>query len=119
MDTILDMKCAEWGKTIADAVKDESVITKALGVLQENGVYAFFLFLSANKKGYSSIKDKAFEFLKSDGIMKNIIGDANDPLKAAREALAKDIHALLFAKEMIERALVYARYHAKATGESA
>ena len=62
MDTILDMECAEWGETIANAVKDEAVITKALGVLQENGVYAFFLFLSTNKKGYSNIKEKTFDF---------------------------------------------------------
>jgi len=46
----LDRICAEYGQAIVDAAGQPDVTdrltTKALGVLQENGVYALFLFLA-------------------------------------------------------------------------
>ncbi len=35
-------------------------------------------------------------------------------LKDIREKLAKDLDSLLLTKQLLERTLVYARYHAKA-----
>lgn len=119
---ILDMECAIAGKEIADIVfkkeskKTETLITKSLGVLQEDGVYAFMLYLSSQKKDY--MLNKAYGFLAQEGVLKNIFGTETDALKAIREKLSSKLDELLFAKELLERTLVYARYHAKALGSS-
>ena len=120
---ILDMKCAQQGKEIADKVfnlkkdktKTENLITKSLGVLQEDGVYAYFLYLSSLKNNYPEDAEKeAFELLKQNDILKDVVGSGDDILKAIRENFDNKLDELLFAKELLERALVYARYHAKA-----
>ena len=118
----LDQLCAQFGWKIADSVhraigrNAENHITKSLGVLQEDGVYAFFLYQesrgSREKEGAEKIKNCAKELLKEA----NITGfqNSNDPLQAVREHLANDLDQLLLAKRLLEQALIYARYHAKA-----
>ena len=117
---ILDMKCAEYGNIIANIKNNtETLITKSLGVLQEDGVYAFFLYLASQKKEYATnIIKKAYELLKEVGQLKDIFQNEGDALKAVREKLSGKLDELLFAKELLERTLVYARYHAKALGNS-
>jgi len=114
----LDLRCAEKASEIintvqADKNKIENLITKSLGVLQEDGIYAFFLYLEASKE--KDITQKVIqgckELLKEDKI-KLITKD--DILEAVREELASDIDKLLLAKQLLERTLVYARYHTKA-----
>jgi len=89
----------------------ENEVTKALGVLQENGVYACFLYLQANKKNNSaSLIEKMRELLESLGI-KNKSGQ--DELTFAQN-ISADLHTLLLAREALEQMLIYARYGAKA-----
>lgn len=110
---ILDMKCAEYGSKIA-AIKNnnETLITKSLGVLQEDGIYAFFLYLasrgSKEKHIAKEISEEAFAMLKDTGIT-----SGEDVLVSLKDK-ANDLNALLITKELLERTLVYARYHAKA-----
>jgi len=113
---ILDMKCAEYGNEIALAAgNDETFITKVLGVLEENGVYAFFLYLSSLKNDHASKTKKiAFDFLKQKEILGQILNSEKDPLNAIRGSFTDKLDELIFAKELLERTLVYARYHAKA-----
>ncbi|MBN2568239.1 MAG: hypothetical protein JXB42_02290 [Deltaproteobacteria bacterium] len=128
---ILDLKCAEYGRKIISAVgsteknKIESMITKALGVLQEDGVYAFALYTksksgneSTEKKTAQILFNKAFDILKDDEI--RILENTDEDFFNAMEAnLSDDLDKLIFAKELLERTLIYARYHAKALdGES-
>ncbi|RKX67238.1 MAG: hypothetical protein DRP41_01235 [Thermodesulfobacteriota bacterium] len=114
----LDLRCAEKASEIINTVqtdknKIENLITKSLGVLQEDGIYAFFLYLEASKE--KDITQKVIqgckELLKEDKI-KLITKD--DILEAVREELASDIDKLLLAKQLLERTLVYVRYHTKA-----
>lgn len=131
---ILDMKCAEYGSKIVSEIdnaakegkKIEAVITKTLGVLQEDGVYAFALYSKSKcgnenteKRTAMQIYNKTFELLKADkiGILPEI---CNDFLLGIRQSLAegKDLDKLFLAKELLERTLVYARYHAKALGSN-
>lgn len=132
----LDRCCAQYGWQMASEAKGkldqdkksrnaETLITKSLGVLQENGVYAFFLYLVSRsgkeKEGAKSIKGLAAELLKEAQIpafQSNL-----DPLEAVRGSndgkscgLAADLDNLLLAKRLLEQALIYARYHAKAPG---
>ena len=121
---LLDMKCAEKGKEIVDKLfnslnkdktKTENLITKSLGVLQEDGVYAYFLYISSLKNNYpDAAKQETFNLLKQNDILKEVVGSENDILKALRDNFDNKLDELLFAKELLERTLVYARYHAKA-----
>jgi len=108
----LDLKCAEAAEAIAEIEDDgaETLITKALGVLQEDGIYAFFLYLNAKKeKLCAAVSTQAVKLLKGADIVKN----NDDGLKVAK-AISGDLDKILLAKELLERMLVYARYHAKA-----
>ncbi len=126
MSTInLDQLCAKFGWQIASEVRQaigknaENHITKSLGVLQGDGVYAFFLYQASRgqreKPGADRLTEQTVAFLKEAGIP--AFQNANDPLKAVREHLSNDLDQLLLAKHLLEQALIYARYHAKALGK--
>lgn len=135
----LDQLCAQFGYTMAQEVNKqfqrasdtENLITKSLGVLQEDGVYAFFLYLASQiksgkedkkSKAARSLANQAAQFLKHEWL-KLIQGENGEDLyKRAMEeirrdrGLASDLDQLLLAKRLLEQALIYARYHAKALG---
>ncbi len=133
----LDRCCAQYGWQMAEQAKEkldsdtkgrnaEILITKSLGVLQENGVYAFFLYLASRskkeKEGAEAIKGIAAELLEEVQIPNFQLYTA-DPLLAVRgskeqkvDGLADDLDNLLLVKRLLEQALIYARYHAKALG---
>lgn len=120
----LDQLCARYGWQIAEQVHQaigkqaENHITKSLGILQEDGVYAFFLYQASRgareKPGADKLKEQATSFLREAGIQ--AFQNAGDPLAAVRDHLAGDLDQLLLAKRLLEQALIYARYHAKALG---
>jgi len=120
----LDQLCAKYGCEIAKQVhkaiqkQAENHITKSLCVLQEDGVYAFFLYQasrgSREKPGAEKLTEQASALLKVAAIQ--AFQNAGDPLGAVREHLADDLDQLLLAKRLMEQALIYARYHAKALG---
>ncbi|GIU92125.1 MAG: hypothetical protein KatS3mg011_1031 [Acidimicrobiia bacterium] len=114
----LDLKCAELAEKLADgANKDrEKLLTDGLGVLQEQGLYAFFLFLKASKRARSHEVSGACEkFLRDQGLLQ----DHNNDLFQGLKSLADRLDDLLFARDLLTQALVYARYHAKARTEGA
>ena len=117
----LDFQCASHAKDIAEVVKEEDTIGKTLGVLQEDGLYAFYLYSLALEKK-SKYKDKAREIIhQSSKLLKKYELIANDNVtpENIRDIIApltNNLDHLLFAKELLERTLVYARYHAKALG---
>ena len=127
----LDLCCAWYGDQIAGSVnekfkdknKTDNHITKSIGVLQEDGVYAFFLYQASRgseKEGKKSdeklaveeLSARAMELLKDPRIA-ILPQTANEPLAAIQE-LADDLDKLLLAKQLLEQTLIYARYHAKA-----
>jgi len=77
----------------------ENLATKALGVLQENGVYAAFLYL------YSRSENE-----------QHIAKPAEQVLKFLTDAICNDLDRLLLVKQLWEQTLIYARYGAKARG---
>ena len=98
----------------------ENPVTKALGVLQENGVYACFLYLYAREKEGGIIAAKMVDLLnkilpEGEQIRKNpkeILEDVADKITG------KGIERLLLARELLEQMLIYARYGAKAAPEN-
>jgi len=136
----LDRLCARYGWEMAKACCEawgrnnaENHITKSLGVLQEDGVYAFFLYQNSRAKkekkdhqaqGESGVaralSAAAHALLQAAEIpaFKGAFTDIANSLQAIRgdntsTGLADDLDSLLLAKRLLEQALIYARYHAK------
>ena len=122
----LDYRCMEYGQKIGKISdsKLENNLRKALGVLQEDGVYAMFLWLEKNardvRKELVELFNKEDEtthvklsnyFLKSN---KSFSQDDFDEFCKNLQEVAKDIDKLLFMKKLLERTLTYALYHVKA-----
>ncbi len=123
----LDKLCAEYGYRFAEEVsraddfnakKAEVLITKALDVLQEQGLYAFALFcksrLSKEKAGAEKIEALAKELLKRLNLIND--GDFLDELLRDNGLLTR-LDDLKFAIEVLEKSLIYAKFHAKAMKE--
>jgi hypothetical protein len=95
----------------------ENTITKALGVLQENGVYACFLYLLAREKENGSVVvDEMLNVLDGLGFGwgKPASNRPEQVLAHVSEKVTTDLERLLLAKETLEQMLIYARYGAKA-----
>jgi len=133
----LDQLCARFGYNMAQEVNaalsktsdTENLVTKSLGVLQEDGVYAFFLYLASQIKGDKEDKrskaaralaNQAAKLFKHEWLKLIQVDDGEDAYKKAMEeirregGLASRLNDLLLAKRLLEQALIYARYHAKA-----
>ena len=91
-----------------DKTKYKNFIDKTLGVLANDGVYAYWVYCKANK-----ISDVFINELEE---LQKIINDEEDNEKFFSN-LSNKPNQLLFFKEMLEKALIYARYHAKAMGD--
>lgn len=127
--TNLDSLCAQCGYEIVhtvapngsltkgDRAKLENTITKSLGVLQENGVYAFFLYLDyrSGEKGAPETKSQALNLLCHAEV--NLLSSGSNHFQAVQQ-LTNELDNLLLARQLLEQALIYARYHAKALRET-
>ncbi len=104
----------------------ENVATKALGVLLDNGPYGLMLYLETQ----SNTRDIAKHYQRSlltlcaeSTIVKYLT--SNEPPNGANfddvtkwlRSLAQDLDSYLFAKQLWQQTLTYARYHAKAIEE--
>jgi len=109
-----------------DATKSDILLTKSLGVLQEQGIYAFFLFCKSRPKSESKSGERIIEIaeklLKTDlELIRTNKNNNRDILEAIREDLASssNLDKLILATQLLEKALIYARYHAKARKNTA
>jgi hypothetical protein len=133
----LDQKAAQYAQNIianslkAGSAKEvENLITKTLGVLQEQGVYAMILFLfsrtSKEEKIAPHMREQLYALLqelpafadkkdKIDAFDKNT--KAEEALKFYSDSVCNDLHTLLLVKDVYEQTLIYARYGAKAAAK--
>lgn len=111
----LDLKCAELGACLARVEgANEKILTDALSVLEEQGVYAFFLFLKT--KGDPSgngISGACFDFLKKTPNGMPLLADTRDDVFMAIRSLNGDLDGLLHVRDLLCQGIVYGRYHAK------
>jgi hypothetical protein len=116
----LDQRAAWYAQKIVNTggADIEDPVTKALGVLQEQGVYACILFLLANKE--NDILNPLYELVgELPGLQENEKipdenTDAKEVLKYYSDVICEDLETLLLVKELYEQTLIYARYGAKA-----
>ncbi|GAB4533703.1 MAG: hypothetical protein Kow0063_15980 [Anaerolineae bacterium] len=102
------------GKKASDV---DNTVTKALGVLQENGVYACFLYLLAKEKENGGVVvEEMLSLLDGLGFGWGKPNDssAEKVLSHISDKVTVDLERLLLAKETLEQMLIYARYGAKA-----
>jgi hypothetical protein len=112
MSIILDLKCAEYGSCFGTV--EENILNNAIDVLREDGVYALFLYLDTEGAG-AAIRNKAYAFLCDREIWEDLFPDTYD-IDNIRIKFSGRLEKLILAKELLERVLVYARYHEKARG---
>jgi len=103
----------------------ERLSTKALGVLQEQGVYAMMLFLFSRSSDEAQIapliRTQLFEALRglpslSRGEIPQAGTDAQTALRFYADEVLNDLDTLLLVRDLYEQTLIYARYGAKAAG---
>jgi len=92
--------------------KYKNAIDKSLGVLMNDGVYAYYIYVNSEE-----IDDVFID--KIEGLKKfiKINGENKDNQKLDEkyfQSLSEDLEKLLFFRELLEKVLIYARYHAKA-----
>jgi hypothetical protein len=119
----LDYLAATYAQAIVRRTADkkagdvDNTVTKALGVLQENGVYACFLYLLAKEKENGRVVVEEMLNLLKDLKFDQSIPNSNNPqdvLQYISNKVTTNLERLLLAKETLEQMLIYARYGAKA-----
>ena len=132
----LDFLCAKHGQDIIRSIEQEVVdqkikkndienmLQKSLGILQEDGIYAFTVYLDSEgafkdkidgkEKVVKAILKNAWNLLSSTDIalVKGVCEKEN--VYPELQRLSEDLNKLFLAKDLIERCLIYARYHTKA-----
>lgn len=121
IESNLDKVSAEIGFDLAESFKDkddakklETTVTKALGVLIEDGLFAYTVWLESQGKSEekyaTEISKKSLDLLRDSRVnltKKNMLRDAV-------LEISENIQKTLLARQLLERMLVYARYRAKA-----
>ena len=132
----LEPVCARYGMDLVSLYKDnavsladrENIVTRALGVLVENGVYAMTVFLLTcnNKDKFGLHVLKSLALLLADDkvnlLPKKVVppagveaaGSSMLALLTAMRNLTEDWETLFMARRVLEGALTFARYHCKA-----
>ncbi len=121
----LEPICARYGHRMIEeensiSLSDqENTITKALGVLVENGLYAMGIYLlSCSKKEYGKkiLTTHLAELWKEPGL--NLLPANTSATPAAVltgvQTITEKLPSLILARKVTEQALTFARYHAKA-----
>lgn len=114
----LDLECAKLGQRLAgeDGV-DEKLLNDAAGVLEEQGVYAFFLYLKARGgDGANGVSTACRQFLHRVPQQSPLLNGGD--LWESLQKLSQSLDDLLFARDLLRQALLYGRYHVKALGAS-
>jgi hypothetical protein len=116
----LDALINKTGYKIVEKIKEKgngktkykNELEKALGVLANDGVYAYYIYVKSKK-----VEDVFLNEIKS--LTKFVSSDNKEqnPDQNFFESLSKNLNNLLFFREVLEKILIYARYHEKAMGE--
>lgn len=111
--TNLDYLCAKYGQNIPKSKDDRNIIQNALGVLQEDGLFAFVLYLE-EQEGSEDVAGKIKE--KSNKLLRKAFSEAAD--KSLRENMVEiieeNLDKMFLSKKVLEKMLVYAKHRSQA-----
>jgi len=116
----LDQLAAQYAQKIVNDGQAglENLITKTIGVLQEQGVYACLLFLFSRTSNEKNLAEKTrphlYNLLKELPAFKEQEINDRNALEFFADTVSSDLDTLLLVKELYEQTLIYARYGAKA-----
>ncbi len=117
----IEPRCAYHGSRIAeggeriDLKRLQTIVRNALAVMREEGLYAFYLYLKYRwEEGGKIIWPQIKALWQEEAVGPLWSGDGDDREGVIR--LTEDLHDLLLAREVAERALVYALYGLRAEG---
>lgn len=132
----LDSRINEYSYNMVNGNRENkeviNLIDKALGVLSNDGVYGYYVYCKSKDKKENKGKNQMQSVNDIEKIfVKNIVDEFKDELslKFCNDyninknydkffiELSENLYSLLFFKDIIERILIYARYHAKALGD--
>ncbi len=108
----LDLACARVGYELSQKGKPnqlEKLLRNAEAVLEERGPYALFLYLDGQKDIGRAVSQECVELLRRWRLV-----DDDKDWRRALQALAQDLDSLLFARDLLRRALIYGLEHVKA-----
>jgi len=116
----LDVNCAELGRKLSVIDKvDEKLLGDSLSVLEEQGLYAFFLYLKAHgKEPGKEVIAKCHHFLRDNPVICQKLQSSKSDVFDSVQEVSHNIDDLIFARELLIQALVYARYHSNAKDSS-
>jgi len=123
MEKNLDIVVHEIGFNIVEKIKEQkdqkqylNEIDKVLGILANDGVYAYWVYCKS-KEITDVFIDEIEELIK---LFHKSFGESNQEKQYENffQKLSSNLHDLLFFKELLEKALTYARYHAKAINDA-
>jgi hypothetical protein len=103
--------------------RPDALVTKTLGVLQEQGVYACMLYLASRKEPNARrIEDALWELL-DDSQLRQVCPTlsktgAGDRLAFFLNVLAGAVDDVFLIRDLYEQTLIYARYGAKARAKA-
>lgn len=112
MYTNIEKVCAEYAYNISEKVSEKDIIEKAINILHSQGLYSLFLFLESEKpknKDIRNIEGVLYELLRE-----TVDNSLEDRLQHIREAILTDLDKLILSYNILERCLVYAKYHIRA-----
>ena len=117
----LDLACTRTGQAIAEKPSKEleKLVTSALAVLEEQGVYALFLFLKTRGgKTAPTIVQEAHKLLRETPRRAPLLDKGNGDVFESLQSMSEDLDRLVLARDLLRQALVYARYHARGPEKS-
>jgi len=111
----LESEIYQFSFELSEAI-DKNNLQKLLGVLSNDGVYAMWVYAVDKFKKDQQKMNKINDVIKklNNFVINGCKGDINNNYF---QTLAQDLNRLLFMKELLERVLIYARYHAMTKGD--
>jgi hypothetical protein len=113
--TNIEARCAQYGSQIVinkerapDPKRLETITRNALAVMREEGLFAFYLYLQYRGKEGGHLVWNQIKALWLHPSVGPLLGDGGD--REGVIALTESLDDLMLAREVAERALVYALY---------
>ena len=118
----IEPRCAHFGSQIVqnkgqakDPKRLQTIVRNALGVMREEGLFAFYLYLKYRWGEGGQVIWPQVKGLWQDEAVGPLWPEGQDDREGVI-ALTEDLHDLLLAREVAERALVYALYGLRVEG---